>query len=79
MALAVALLVLLLATPAAYAEQYTVGDGTGWTTTGDYTTWVEGKTFTVGDTLCKLLTKAKFVSFSKQYNLIGLTKNMILL
>ncbi|XP_022759478.1 uclacyanin-3-like [Durio zibethinus] len=51
MALAAALLVLLVATPAAYAVQYTVGDSTGWTTTGDYTTWVQGKTFTVGDTL----------------------------
>ncbi|XVF33646.1 hypothetical protein REPUB_Repub17cG0185700 [Reevesia pubescens] len=51
MALAAALLVLLLATPAAYAVQYTVGDSAGWTTTGDYTTWVQGKTFNVGDTL----------------------------
>lgn len=53
MALAAALLVLLLATPAAYAVQYTVGDSTGWTSAGDYSTWVQGKTFTVGDTLCK--------------------------
>ncbi|XP_007052334.2 PREDICTED: uclacyanin-3 [Theobroma cacao] len=51
MALAAAFLLLLLATPAAYAVQYTVGDSTGWTSTGDYTTWVQGKTFNVGDTL----------------------------
>ncbi|XVF79744.1 hypothetical protein PTKIN_Ptkin15bG0014200 [Pterospermum kingtungense] len=51
MALAAALLVLLLATPAAYAVQYAVGDSSGWTSTGDYSTWVQGKTFTVGDTL----------------------------
>ncbi|XP_022735074.1 uclacyanin-3-like [Durio zibethinus] len=51
MALAASLLVLLLVTPAAYAVQYTVGDSAGWTTTGDYTSWVQGKTFTVGDTL----------------------------
>ena len=59
MTLAAALVVLLLAAPAAYAVQYTVGDSGGWTTSGDYTTWVDGKTFTVGDTLCKLLTRAK--------------------
>ncbi|XVE74120.1 hypothetical protein DITRI_Ditri11bG0173500 [Diplodiscus trichospermus] len=51
MALAAALLVLLLVSPAAYAVQYSVGDSAGWSTTGDYTTWLEGKTFTVGDTL----------------------------
>ncbi|XP_022769653.1 uclacyanin-3-like [Durio zibethinus] len=51
MALAAALLVLLLATPAVYAVQYTVGDSSGWSTSGDYTTWVQGKTFNVGDTL----------------------------
>ncbi|XWS77331.1 hypothetical protein CRYUN_Cryun01aG0251800 [Craigia yunnanensis] len=51
MAFAAALVVLLLAAPAAYAVQFTVGDSTGWTTSGDYTTWVDGKTFTVGDTL----------------------------
>ncbi|MBA0736367.1 hypothetical protein Gogos_009929 [Gossypium gossypioides] len=51
MGLAAALLFLLLAAPAAFAEQYTVGDSSGWTTTGDYQSWVQGKTFTVGDTL----------------------------
>ncbi|XVF73535.1 hypothetical protein PTKIN_Ptkin12aG0209500 [Pterospermum kingtungense] len=51
MALAAALLVLLLAAPAAYAVQYTVGDSGGWITTGNYDSWVQGKTFKVGDTL----------------------------
>ncbi|KAE8721123.1 Uclacyanin-2 [Hibiscus syriacus] len=46
-----AFLLLLLAAPAAHAVQYIVGDSVGWTTTGDYEGWVQGKTFTVGDTL----------------------------
>ncbi|KAH8488287.1 hypothetical protein Peur_060000 [Populus x canadensis] len=50
--IASALLILVLAAPAAYAATtYTVGDSSGWTTLGDYTTWVSGKTFTVGDSL----------------------------
>ncbi|XP_061961288.1 uclacyanin-3-like [Populus nigra] len=50
--IASALLILVLAAPAAYAATtYTVGDSSGWTTFGDYTTWVSGKTFTVGDSL----------------------------
>lgn len=51
--IASALLILVLAAPAAYAATtYTVGDSSGWSTTfGDYTTWVSGKTFTVGDSL----------------------------
>ena len=53
--IASALLILLLAAPAAYAATtYTVGDTNGWTTSGDYTTWASDKTFTVGDSLCKL-------------------------
>lgn len=53
--IASALLILVLAAPAAYAATtYTVGDSAGWTTFGDYTTWVSGKTFTVGDSLRKL-------------------------
>ncbi|OMO69632.1 Plastocyanin-like protein [Corchorus capsularis] len=51
MAAVAAFLILLLATPAAYAVDYTVGDSSGWTTGEDYSTWVQGKTFTVGDTL----------------------------
>ncbi|KDP28869.1 hypothetical protein JCGZ_14640 [Jatropha curcas] len=47
-----ALLILLMAIPAAYAAQYIVGDSSGWTNFGvDYSTWASGKTFTVGDTL----------------------------
>ncbi|RWR86792.1 uclacyanin-3 [Cinnamomum micranthum f. kanehirae] len=51
MAVAVGLLLLLLAVPAAYATNYKVGDTAGWDTNVDYTTWVSGKTFLVGDTL----------------------------
>ncbi|KAK8587850.1 hypothetical protein V6N13_086817 [Hibiscus sabdariffa] len=51
MAVAAALLLLLLVAPAAYAVQHTVGDSSGWTETVDYSDWVRGKTFTVGDTL----------------------------
>ncbi|KAK2650835.1 hypothetical protein Ddye_018324 [Dipteronia dyeriana] len=52
MAMATALLILLLATPAAVlAVDYTVGDTSGWTQGVDYTTWVSGKTFSVGDVL----------------------------
>lgn len=53
MAVAVGLLVLLLAVPAAYAANYIVGDASGWETGVDYTTWASGKTFLAGDTLCK--------------------------
>lgn len=55
MAMATAFLFLLLATPAVYAVDYTVGDTNGWTSGADYTTWVSGKTFRVGDALSKLL------------------------
>ncbi|XP_031277594.1 uclacyanin-3-like [Pistacia vera] len=51
MAMATAFLFLLLATPAVYAVDYTVGDTSGWTSGFDYTTWVSGKTFKVGDAL----------------------------
>ncbi|GLT84293.1 hypothetical protein SLE2022_025320 [Rubroshorea leprosula] len=51
MAIAVAFLLLLLASPAAYAANYVVGDTSGWNQNVDYSTWVQGKTFNVGDTL----------------------------
>ncbi|KAL5560502.1 hypothetical protein UlMin_036713 [Ulmus minor] len=50
--MAIALLICLMAAPAVYGEQYTVGDTGGWTNSGGgYTTWATGKTFKVGDTL----------------------------
>ncbi|KAK0581984.1 hypothetical protein LWI29_020122 [Acer saccharum] len=50
--MAAALLILLLATPAAvFAVDHTVGDTSGWSQSVDYTTWVTGKTFAVGDVL----------------------------
>ncbi|RWR89708.1 Plastocyanin-like protein [Cinnamomum micranthum f. kanehirae] len=51
MSRAVALLIFLLAVPACYATDYAVGGTTGWDTSGDYTTWASGKTFSVGDSL----------------------------
>ncbi|GLT51548.1 hypothetical protein SLA2020_249510 [Shorea laevis] len=51
MAIAVAFLLLLLASPAAYAADYVVGDTSGWNQGVDYGTWVQGKTFNVGDNL----------------------------
>ncbi|KAI3741713.1 hypothetical protein L1987_59387 [Smallanthus sonchifolius] len=53
MAIAALFLVLILgaATQSTYAVQHTVGDSSGWTNFGDYTTWAAGKTFNVGDTL----------------------------
>ncbi|TXG62502.1 hypothetical protein EZV62_009496 [Acer yangbiense] len=56
MAMAAALLILLLATPAAvFAVDHTVGDTSGWSQSVDYTSWVSGKTFSVGDFLGKSL------------------------
>ncbi|GLT84291.1 hypothetical protein SLE2022_025300 [Rubroshorea leprosula] len=51
MAIAVAFLLLLLASPAAYAANYVVGGTSGWNQGVDYSTWAQGKTFNVGDTL----------------------------
>ncbi|KAH0928249.1 hypothetical protein HID58_013976, partial [Brassica napus] len=47
----VLLLLLLTVVPAVFAVTYRVGDVSGWTSGIDYTTWVTGKTFRVGDTL----------------------------
>jgi len=49
--LALAALLLVGCVAAAAATKYTVGDASGWTTTGDYATWASGKKFKVGDTL----------------------------
>ncbi|XP_010512340.1 PREDICTED: uclacyanin-3-like [Camelina sativa] len=46
-----ALFLLLAAVPAVFAVTFKVGDTSGWTSGIDYTTWVTGKTFRVGDTL----------------------------
>ncbi|KAL8236159.1 hypothetical protein R6Q59_017240 [Mikania micrantha] len=53
MAIAAFFLILILGvvTQSAYAVQHTVGDSSGWTNFGDYTTWAANKTFNVGDTL----------------------------
>ncbi|XP_068650948.1 uclacyanin-3-like [Aristolochia californica] len=51
MAAATALLLLLLAAPAALATDHVVGDSSGWDSGVDYTTWTSGKAFQVGDRL----------------------------
>lgn len=51
MALKVAALFILIATPAVYAAQHTVGGSSGWNPGVDYNTWASGETFNVGDTL----------------------------
>lgn len=50
---ATALLLVLAIVPAAIAVTYTVGDTQEWSSGVDYTEWVKGKTFRVGDILGK--------------------------
>ncbi|KAF8081362.1 hypothetical protein N665_0890s0001 [Sinapis alba] len=47
----VLLLILLAGAPAVLAVTFQVGGADGWASGIDYTTWVTGKTFRVGDTL----------------------------
>ncbi|XP_033145545.1 uclacyanin-2 isoform X2 [Brassica rapa] len=49
MAAATVLLVIMSIVPAAVAVTYTVGDVNGWTSGVDYTVWLTGNTFRVGD------------------------------
>ncbi|ESQ44052.1 hypothetical protein EUTSA_v10006223mg [Eutrema salsugineum] len=52
MGLTGAVAILLIASfPAIFAVTFQVGDTSGWESGVDYTTWVSGKTFRVGDTL----------------------------
>lgn len=51
MARAAVLLMVLVAVGPAVATEYSVGDSQGWASGVDYSTWVAGKTFNVGDTL----------------------------
>lgn len=46
-------LILLAAAVPSLGKDYTVGDSSGWTLTGDYKTWATDKTFNVGDNLGK--------------------------
>ncbi|KAL8126486.1 blue copper protein-like [Apium graveolens] len=43
--------ILLAAAVPSFGKDYTVGDSSGWTLTGDYKTWATDKTFSVGDNL----------------------------
>ncbi|KAL5223014.1 hypothetical protein ABZP36_027727 [Zizania latifolia] len=47
----IALLVVLGCAAAASAKTFTVGDAQGWAVGPDYTSWVNGKSFAVGDQL----------------------------
>ncbi|KAM7508856.1 hypothetical protein LguiA_019309 [Lonicera macranthoides] len=52
MAMAVVIsLLLVFAAPAAFAVDHVVGGNSGWTNSGDYTSWAAGQTFRVGDNL----------------------------
>ena len=46
-----AVLLLVACSSTAAASTYTVGDGSGWTTGVDYTSWAASKNFKVGDNL----------------------------
>ncbi|XP_027906683.1 uclacyanin-3-like [Vigna unguiculata] len=50
-AIAASFLLLMLAFPTVFAVDYDVGDTSGWASGVDYTNWVSGKTFKVGDNL----------------------------
>lgn len=45
--------ILLAAAVPSLGKDYTVGDSSGWTLTGDYKTWASDKSFNVGDNLGK--------------------------
>ncbi|XP_066328564.1 blue copper protein-like [Miscanthus floridulus] len=49
--LPLAVLLLVACSSTAAATSYTVGDGSGWTTGVDYTSWAASKNFKVGDNL----------------------------
>ncbi|XP_060209715.1 uclacyanin-3-like [Lycium barbarum] len=52
MAMAAAIfLILLFASPTAFAKDIIVGGSNGWSQSVDYSTWASGQTFNVGDNL----------------------------
>lgn len=55
MAMAVALLFLVLASPAVYAVDHVVGGSSGWSVGPSYDDWASGETFNVGDNLSMIL------------------------
>jgi len=64
MAIQITLLILMLAAPAVYGAQHTVGGTSGWAQNVNYATWAAGETFVVGDTLCKFF--SLFIFFKKK-------------
>lgn len=61
-AIAASFLLLMLAFPTVFAVDYDVGDTSGWASGVDYTNWVSGKTFKVGDNLGKQFKYSFFFS-----------------
>lgn len=49
--LSIAMIALVIMVMPCGATQYNVGDSTGWDTATDFNSWVQGKSFAVGDTL----------------------------
>jgi hypothetical protein len=66
MAIQITLLILMLAAPAVYGVQHTVGGTNGWTQSVNYDTWAAGETFVVGDTLCKFFSLFIFLKKKRQ-------------
>lgn len=64
---ATALLLVLAVVPAAIAETFTVGGASQWSNGVDYTDWVKGKTFRVGDTLGKTIIRATLVIYFDKF------------
>ncbi|RDY01656.1 Uclacyanin-3, partial [Mucuna pruriens] len=54
-AIVASFLLLMLVFPTVFGTNYNVGDSSGWNLGVDYSTWSAGKTFHVGDTVCKSL------------------------
>ncbi|XP_052193747.1 uclacyanin-3-like [Diospyros lotus] len=78
MAMVAALLVLAVLTArSAYAVEHVVGGSSGWSQATDYSTWVASQTFTVGDTLCKLVTLINVHFLAKATTLNATTGNTL--
>ena len=66
---ALAVIALFAVSPSMEATQYIVGDDQGWNSGVDYYSWMDGKTFHVGDSLgaysfsCILFRCFKFTTY----------------
>ncbi|OEL14873.1 hypothetical protein BAE44_0024107 [Dichanthelium oligosanthes] len=66
--LPLAVLLLVACSSTAAATSYTVGDGSGWTTGVDYTSWAASKNFKVGDSLDWLTSLFDWLSTTVVFN-----------